>query len=98
MSEQQSNYVTQDEQQEIYDDSDLRKYRIELPNLYDDADLDPYEFRLLVHYKRVGRCTKGTRTTATACHMSVGQVSEKRQSLHDKGFIRMKKVPLATKD
>lgn len=95
--EQQADYTT-DEQQEIYDDSDLRKYRIELPNLYDDADLDPYEFRLLAHYKRVGRCTEGTRTTATNCRMSVGQVSERRQSLHDKGFIVMKKVPLQVKD
>ena len=64
-----------DDQQHIYDDSDLRKYRIELPNLYDDADLDPYEFRLLAHYKRVGRCTEGTRTTAAKCHMSPPQVS-----------------------
>ena len=44
------------ENQQLYDAGDLRKYRIELPNLYDDADLDPYEFRLLAHYKRVGTC------------------------------------------
>lgn len=107
--EKQSDYTTQDEvqealdmlgkgyedrQQEIHDASDLRKYRTELPNLYDDADLDPYEFRLLAHYKRVGTCTEGTQTTATKCHMSMGQVSQKRQSLHDKGFIIMKKVYL----
>jgi DnaD/phage-associated family protein len=83
-----------DEQQEIHDDSDLRKYRIELPNLYDDSDLDPYEFRLLAHYKRVGTCTEGTPTTATKCCMSTGQVSQKRQSLHNKGFIIMQVVYL----
>jgi hypothetical protein len=83
-----------DEQQEIIDPSDLRKYRIELPNLYDDADLDPYEFRLLAHYKRVGTCTEGTKTTAKKTHMSLGQVSEKRQNLHNKGFIIMQTVYL----
>lgn len=82
------------EPQEIIDDSDLRKYRIEIPNLYDDSDLDPYEFRLLVHYKRVGRCTESTRTTATKCHMSAGQVSKKRKALAEKGFIDMQEVPL----
>ena len=77
MTELQGDYVTMqdieeglamfgkgyDEQQEIHDDSDLRKYRIELPNLYDDSDLDVYEFRLLAHYKRVGRCTEGSKAT-----------------------------------
>jgi hypothetical protein len=106
MTEQQSDYVTEtqealdmlgkgyNEPQEIIDESDLRKYRIELPNLYDDSDLDVYEFRLLAHYKRVGRCTEGTRTTAKKCHMAVSQVSIKRRSLHNKGFIQMQEVPL----
>jgi DnaD/phage-associated family protein len=79
---------------EIQDEGDLRKYRIELPNLYDDAGLDPYEFRLLAHYKRVGTCTEGTKTTANKCSMSPMQVSNKRQSLRKKGFIRMQKVDL----
>jgi len=79
---------------EIEDDSDLKKYRIELPNLYDDAGFDPYEFRLLAHYKRVGTCTEGTRTTARICGMSPMQVSVKRKSLHKKGFIVMKAVDL----
>src|SRR5512139_2733246 len=83
-----------DEPQQIEDASDLRKYRIELPNLYDDAGLDPYEFRLLAHYKRVGTCTESTRTTGRKCKMSLGQVSAKRASLHDKGFIVMTVVPL----
>ena len=72
---------------EIQDDSDLRKYRIELPNLYDDSDLDPYEFRLLAHYKRVGTCTESTKTTAKKCKMSPRQVSSKRQVLRKSGFI-----------
>ncbi len=83
-----------DQEQEIHDDSDLRKYRIELPNLYDDSGLDPYEFRLLAHYKRVGRCTEGIKTTAKKCSMSEGQVSGKRKSLHEKGFIVMNEKPL----
>jgi hypothetical protein len=74
-------------EQRIYDDSDMRKYRIELPNLYDDADLDPYEFRLLAHYKRVGNCYQSTKTTAEKCKMSTGKVSQARDSLHEKGFI-----------
>jgi len=73
--------------QQIIDKSNLRKWRTEIPNLYDDADLDTYEFRLLVHYVRVGTCWQGTRTTAKICHMSVGQVSKKRQSLDRKGYI-----------
>lgn len=82
------------EQQEIIDESDLRKYRTELPNLYDDSDLDVYEFRLLAHYKRVGRCTESTRTTAKKCRMSAAQVSGKRKSLSEKGFIQMQEVSI----
>lgn len=84
---------TNDEQQQIYDPSDLRKYRIELPNLYDDADLDVYEFRLLAHYKRVGACWESTATTAAKCKMSVGKVSEARRTLQDKGFITIEEEP-----
>lgn len=83
-----------EEEQEIIDASDLRKYRIELPNLYDDAGLDSYEFRLLAHYKRVGTCTESTRTTARKCKMAPSQVSEKRRSLNEKKFIEMVQVSL----
>lgn len=103
MSEPKADYITENRkmigwnrQIEIQDDSDLRKYRIELPNLYDDSDLDPYEFRLLAHYKRVGICTEGTTTTAAICRMSTGQVSQKRQSIRKKGFIRMEKVKISS--
>lgn len=85
------------EEQTIFDLSDLRKYRTELPNLYDDAELDVYEFRLLAHYKRVGVCRESLETTAKKCCMSVGQVSEKRQSLADKGWITLERVEMGGK-
>jgi DnaD/phage-associated family protein len=78
----------------IIDESDLRKYRTELPNMVDDAELDPYEFRLYVHYKRVGRCTENVETTAMKCRMSEGKVSECRQQLADKGWVRLERVPM----
>lgn len=83
-----------EDKQVILDASDLRKYRIETPNLYDDSDLTVYEFRLLVHYKRVGKCTEGLPTMSKKCHMSTGQASEARQSLADKKFIRLEKIPM----
>ncbi len=86
--------MSDDTNQLIIDASDLRKYRTELPNLYDDSDLTVYEFRLLSHYKRVGKCTEGLPTTSKKCRMSTGQASEARQSLADKKFIRLEKVPM----
>jgi DnaD/phage-associated family protein len=80
--------------QVIVDLSDLKKYRFEMPNLSDDDGLDPYEFRLLAHYKRVGRCTESAETTAAKCRMSVGKVSDARQSLADKGWIVLKRVEM----
>lgn len=98
---EQADYITEARQMigwerhiEIQDEGDLRKYRIELPNLYDDSDLDPYEFRLLAHYKRVGNCTEGSKTTGRICKMSPSQVSVKRMALRKKGFIRMQQVQL----
>lgn len=82
------------EDQIISDPSDLKKYRTELPNLYDDAELDVYEFRLLAHYKRVGRCTESLETTAAKCKFSEGKVSEARQSLADKGWIALQRVDM----
>ncbi len=82
------------DEQIISDPSDLKKYRTELPNLYDDAGLDVYEFRLLAHYKRVGKCTEGLPTTAKKCRMSEGKASETRQSLADKKWISLQKVPM----
>ena len=105
MTQQQADYITDareligwDRPIEIQDDGDLKKYRIELPNLYDDSDLDPYEFRLLAHYKRVGTCTESTRTTADICKMSPAQVSIKRKDLRVKKFITMQKIPISAKE
>jgi len=74
-------------QQRIVAPSSLRKWRTEIPNLYDDARLDPYEFRLLVHYIRVGFCWESLRTTAEKCVMSPAEVLKKRKSLAQKGFV-----------
>lgn len=64
-----------------------KKYFTQFPNIIDDSDLDPFEFRLLLHYYRVGECTQGVRTTAKICCMSIGKVSDARQTLEQKGFI-----------
>lgn len=85
------------EEQVIFDLSDLKKYRTELPNLYDDAELDVYEYRLLGHYKRVGICREGLPTTAKKCRMSEGQASEKRQALADKGWIKLERLEMGGK-
>lgn len=66
---------------------DLRKYRMELPNLYDDSDLTPNEFRLLAHYVRRGTCYEGVRKTAKCCNMSHPTVIRTRNSLVEKGYI-----------
>lgn len=68
---------------------DLRKWRTEIPNIYDDADLEPLEFRLLVHYTRVGKCNESARTTARRCHMSHPTVLAGRASLAEKGWITL---------
>ena len=76
----------------INDESDLRKYRIELPNIIDDLGLTPYESRLYLHYKRVcgangGICTEGTRRTAKRTKMGLGQVPKARDGLAERGLI-----------
>jgi len=79
--------------QQIEDAGDLKKYRTELPNLYDDAGMDPFTYRLLGHYKRVGKCTESVRTTAKHCAMSVGQVVKSRELLaNEYKFIKVERV------
>ncbi len=81
-------------QNDVVENGDyLGRYFTQFPNLIDDSDLTPHEFRLLIHYYRVGRggCWEGVRTTAKKCKMSVGKVSDVRQSLVQKGFIHLKK-------
>lgn len=65
----------------------LNRYFTQFPNIIDDSKLSPFEFRLLIHYYRVGECWEGVRTTAEKCSMSTGKVAETRKSLEAKGFI-----------
>jgi len=76
-----------DQGQHIEQEND-HKWFTQIPNIYDDSDLDPYDFRLLIHYCRVGNCYQSVRTTAEICHISVGQVVASRTSLEKKGYIR----------
>lgn len=79
--------------QRLEDNGDLRRYRIELPNMTDD-DLDPFQFRLYAHYKRVcgggvngGECFEKVTTTAQRCQMSRDKVIEARDWLAANGWI-----------
>ena len=67
--------------------SDLRKYRIELPNLLDDSGLHPFAFRLLAHYYRRRVCWESIETTAKICKMAVGSVVKHRRALEQGGWI-----------
>lgn len=67
----------------------LKKYFTQFPNIIDDSELDPFEFRLLLHFYRVGQCTQGVRTTANICKMSTGKVAQVRKRLEEKGFIKI---------
>lgn len=67
-----------------------KKYFTMLPNIVDDdASLDTYQFRLLVHYYRVGNCWESVRTTAEKCNMGIGKVSEVRRELAGLGWITL---------
>ena len=84
--------------QEIIDNSDLRRYRTELPNMCDD-DLDPYQYRLYAHYKRWcgangGACSESVRQTAKTCRMSTTKVINTRQWLHENGWISLDQNPI----
>jgi len=78
----------------ITDQSDLKKYRHELPNLADDSGLTVYQYRLLGHYKRVGTCTESVATTAKKCSMSTGKVSTTRNELVALGWITAIEKPV----
>ena len=64
-----------------------RKYFTIVLNLWESAGLNPYEFRLLIHYARVGNCYESVRTTARKCSISVGAVGRARDALEERGFI-----------
>lgn len=71
----------------VHNSKYLEKYFTQFPNIIDDYGLDPYEFRMLIHFYRVGECWEGVRRTAEVCKMSIGKVAECRQNLYKKGFI-----------
>jgi hypothetical protein len=81
----------------INDESDLRKYRTELPNIIDDLSLSVHAQRLYSHIKRRagagdgGECTAGLRGMARHCRMSLGKASQARKELLDRGLIRSRK-------
>jgi len=85
-------YSTTNNPDQIEDKSNDHAYFAMMPNMLDDL-LDPYQYRLYGHYKRVcgesGACWQSTETTATACKMSVGKVSEAKQELLRLGLIRI---------
>lgn len=81
----------------IQDNSDLRKYRTELPNLIDDLDLSPSAYRLYGHYKRRagaagGECTEGLRGIAKHCKMSINTVRKGRDELLERKLIETRQV------
>jgi len=80
----------------VVDAGDLRKYRIEIPNIVDDLGLGPHTVRLYMHLKRVagpgGACWQSTQTIADHCKMSTGQVSKSKQILKDNGLITITNV------
>lgn len=63
---------------------------------FDDSDLDPYQFRLMIHYWRVGNCWESIRTTAKKTNMSASMVKKTRDWLLENGWIEWR--PAATKN
>jgi hypothetical protein len=85
-------YVSDDKYR---DESDLKKYRTEIPNMVFDIGLTPYEVALYGHFKRVcgaepgGLCWKSVSKLSKETGMSAGRVSEARAELARRGLIRM---------
>jgi hypothetical protein len=72
--------------------TDEKKFRTEIPNIIDDLGLDPHERALYVHYKRAcgsGNCEwiESVRITAQKTKMSIGQTSQARNRLVERGLI-----------
>ena len=88
-----SPYVSEDQYR---DESDLKKYRTEIPNMIFDIGLTPYEVALYGHFKRVcgaepgGMCWKSVSTLSKETGMSAGRVSEARAELARRGLIHMR--------
>ena len=85
-----SPYVSEDQYR---DESDLKKYRTEIPNMIFDIGLTPYEVALYGHLKRVcgaekgGKCWKSVSTLSRETGMSAGRVSEARAELARRGLM-----------
>ena len=88
-----SPFVSEDQYR---DQSDLKKYRTEIPNMIFDIGLTPYEVALYGHLKRVcgaekgGKCWKSVSTLSRETGMSAGRVSEARAELARRGLIHMR--------
>ena len=86
-------YMSEDQYR---DESDLKKYRTEIPNMIFDIGLTPYEVALYGHLKRVcgaekgGKCWKSVSTLSRETGMSAGRVSEARAELARRGLIYMR--------
>lgn len=69
----------------IVDQSDLRRYRTEIPNIVFALGLTPFELALYCHLKRTagaeGKCWKTTKTLAAETGMSGGMISQAKEGL-----------------
>jgi len=78
------------------DESDLKRYRTEIPNMIFDIGLTPYEVALYGHFKRVcgaqegGVCWKSVSTLSKETGMSAGRVSQARAELARRELIDMR--------
>lgn len=80
--------------QTIHQDPQEPSHFSMIPHLAADT-LNPYQLALYTHYKRVagengGVCLEGVRTTAKKTQMSIGKVTQTRDELSEKGWIRVK--------
>ena len=80
----------------VVDNSGLRRYRTELPNmLLDDERIGPYELALFAHYKRragdTGACFETNASVARHTNMSVAKVKQARIILAHAGYITIQK-------
>ena len=81
---------------QVRDEGDPRRYYTQVPNIIDDMDMSVYAFRLYVHLKRVagdeGKCWQSTDTLAQACRMSAGKVSDAKKELEVLRLIKIEQV------
>jgi hypothetical protein len=83
----QNHSPVNDEENEITDEGDLRKYFTQIPNILFTLGLSPYALTLYAYFKKVagasasGACWQKTSTIATATGMSGGMVSKAKAEL-----------------